>query len=138
MYLSMVHRWRDSRVELRYYYRNRYQSRFCSTPNFYGVFYFASALWKLSPISGPLKANSQIVLRLLCFVRRQPCASRLKSPIVEWSKHGRAVIILAEIKQSTTLNLILQSGDVHPQPGPHTSNSDTREDRTGKTKSTRS
>ena len=87
---------------------------------------------------GPLKANTQILLRSFWFVRHQPCASRVKFPIVEWSKHDRMVIVLQEIKQSTGRNLILQCGDVQHQPRPYTSNSDTRDDRTRKTKLTSS
>lgn len=86
---------------------------------------------------GRLKANTQILLRSFWFVRHQPCASRVKLPIVKWSKHGRTVIVLQEIKQSTGRNLILQC-DVQHQPRSYTSNSDTREDRTRTTKLTSS
>ena len=79
---------------------------------------------------GPVKANTQIVLPSVCFVRRQSCANRVKFPIVEWSKHGRTVIALPEIKQPTGVNIILLCGDIHPQPEPLISNSNTREERT--------
>ena len=87
---------------------------------------------------GPVKANTQIVLPSVCFIRRQSCANRVKFPIVEWSKHGRTVIALPEIKQPTGVNIILLCGDIHPQPGPLISNSNTREERTVRhSKSTR-
>ena len=87
---------------------------------------------------GPVKANTQIVLPSICFVRRQSCANRVKFPIVEWSKHGCTVVTLAEIKQHTGVDIILQCGDIHPQPGPPISKSNTREERTvRRSKSTR-
>ena len=66
---------------------------------------------------GPVKANTQIVLPSVCFVRRQSCAN-----------HGRTVIALPEIKQPTGVDIILLCGDIHPQPGPLISNSNTREE----------
>ena len=79
---------------------------------------------------GPVEANTQIVLPPVCFVRRQSWANRVKFPIVEWSKHGRMVIALPEIKQPTEVDIILLCGDIHPQPGPLISNSNKREERT--------
>ena len=38
---------------------------------------------------------------------------------MKWSKHGSIVITLPEIKQATGVDVILQYGDIHPQPGPH-------------------
>ena len=61
--------------------------------------------------------------------KHQSCANRVKFPIVKWCKHGSVVITLPEIKQVTGVDAILQCGDIHPQPGPHTFKSNTNEGR---------
>ena len=76
---------------------------------------------------GHSKANAHIVLLSSWAIKRRSCANRLKFPIVKWSKHGCIVITLPEIKRVTRVDTILQCGDIHPQPGLHTSKSNTNE-----------
>lgn len=76
---------------------------------------------------GHSKVNAHIVLLSSWVIKRQSCANRVKFPIVKWSKHGFIVITLSEIKRATRVDTILQCGDIRPQPGPHTSKSNTNE-----------
>ena len=75
---------------------------------------------------GHSKANAHIVLLSSWAIKRQS-SNRVKFPIVKWSKHGCLVITLLEIKRATRVDTILQCGDIHPQPGPDTSKSNTNE-----------
>ena len=76
---------------------------------------------------GHSKVNAHIVLLSSWAIKRQSCTNLVKFPIVKWSKHGCIVITLPEIKRVTRVDTILQCGDIHPQPGPHTSKSNTNE-----------
>ena len=88
---------------------------------------FALGSRSIDKNQGHSKANAHIVLLSSWAIKRQSCANRVKFPIVKWSKYGCIVITLPEIKQATRVDTILQCGDIHPQPGPHTFKSSTNE-----------
>ena len=83
----------------------------------------------IDKIQSRSKANAHIVLSSSWAIKGQSGANRVRFPIVKWSKHGCIVIALPEINQATRVDTILQCGDFHPQPGPHTSKSNTNEGR---------